>query len=379
MYGNCYFVEGTGSSCYDDRVTTDSRGHGAHVAGIIAGNDNPYGYIGIANNLQTFVSIKVCDAAGWCDPDAVASGLNWVVGSGLSRHVVNMSLGYCRNYTLLNQLVVSAANSGALLIGSAGNHVQGEVKCPEASHLRQISETEVMWPARYNEVMAVSGTLEDDAFAAAPPQPPGGGGGDPTDPCSGGLCPPTDTPCGGGSRYGPQVEISAPFSAGSMWGFGQYRFVCGTSMAAPHVSSTAALVWSRNPTWTSAQVKQHLKSTAVSYQPSEYFGAGRVDAANALQPPPPTLSVSIYGPTEIRPGSTCTWEASVGGGSGPFSYQWTNDGHSVGTASSYTGAKLDGSIISSFRLKVFVTDPSGSSGEHEITVYEESSAPECLI
>ena len=70
----------------------------------------------------------------------------------------------------------------------------------------------------------------------------------------------------------------------------------GTSMATPHVSGVAALIWSFNPAWTNAQVRSALESTAkdlgAAGRDNEY-GHGLVQAKEAkaaldkLQAPPP--------------------------------------------------------------------------------------------
>ncbi|MBN1877607.1 MAG: S8 family serine peptidase [Anaerolineae bacterium] len=72
-------------------------------------------------------------------------------------------------------------------------------------------------------------------------------------------------------------------------GFGQ---ASGTSMAAPHVSGSAALLKQLYPTWTPAQVKSALMSTAeldlLDYDGSEVGaldrGAGRIDLGHAGDP-----------------------------------------------------------------------------------------------
>ncbi len=75
-----------------------------------------------------------------------------------------------------------------------------------------------------------------------------------------------------------------------------YDFYDGTSMATPHVSAVAALVWSHNTGWTNAQVRSALESTAQDLGTAgrdNSYGWGLVQAKAALDalngggPPPP--------------------------------------------------------------------------------------------
>jgi hypothetical protein len=184
----CYFVAGTGNNCY-------GRGHGAHVAGIIAAGNNAYGYIGIAHEPWAFASIKVCFETGKnCAPEWIASGLDWVLGVVHPRRVVNLSVGTCEHYTLLEQKVAMAAAAGVLLIGAAGN----TDSCPGKSG--------VLWPAKYPGVMAVSGTLANDEFAEpmSVPSPPRGGPGSPEEECDPNLGCNERQSCSGGVRIRPR-------------------------------------------------------------------------------------------------------------------------------------------------------------------------------
>ena len=61
----------------------------------------------------------------------------------------------------------------------------------------------------------------------------------------------------------------------------------GTSMATPHVSGIAALVFQSHPAWTDDQVEDRLKATALNLGPAGYdttFGYGLVDAQAATAP-----------------------------------------------------------------------------------------------
>ena len=61
----------------------------------------------------------------------------------------------------------------------------------------------------------------------------------------------------------------------------------GTSMATPHVSGVAALVWQKFPTFTAAQVESRLTSTATDLGTpglDATFGFGLVNADAAVGP-----------------------------------------------------------------------------------------------
>jgi subtilisin family serine protease len=95
------------------------------------------------------------------------------------------------------------------------------------------------------------------------------------------------------------------------WPASGYEAWDGTSMATPHVSAVAALVWSANPAWTNVEIREALNATAIDLGAAgrdSIYGYGLVQAAAALEylsggvtpppPPPPTgaLSVSIDSP-----------------------------------------------------------------------------------
>lgn len=93
----------------------------------------------------------------------------------------------------------------------------------------------------------------------------------------------------------------------------QYMYNNGTSMATPHVSAVAALVWSHNSGWTNAQVRNALTSSArdkgAAGRDNEY-GYGIAQACAALkilnpsatcgggssEPPPPPPPTDVEAP-----------------------------------------------------------------------------------
>jgi len=90
-----------------------------------------------------------------------------------------------------------------------------------------------------------------------------------------------------------------------------YRYKQGTSMAVPHVSATAALMFSRNPSLTPAQVKTILTSqTSLTPFPAgsdcatqHYCGAGILNAnlatINSFTPLTPSLTTIDFGSQSI--------------------------------------------------------------------------------
>src|SRR5206468_1694693 len=64
-----------------------------------------------------------------------------------------------------------------------------------------------------------------------------------------------------------------------------YDYFSGTSMATPHVSGVAALVWSYNPAWTNVQIRDALQKSALDLGApgrDNSYGYGLVQAKAAL-------------------------------------------------------------------------------------------------
>lgn len=103
--------------------------------------------------------------------------------------------------------------------------------------------------------------------------------------------------------------------------------------------------------------------------------AGLSGSAQVTVSPPPSLSVSIHGPSPVRSGATCTWYADVSGGTAPYSYSWSASGGS-GYAS---GSWYTNSSSTSFTLYLTVTDATGASQSTSRWVTVNSTAPACPL
>ena len=86
----------------DWNANEDSSWHGTHVAGIIAAADNGQGIVGIAPNVK-IQPIRVLSSRGGTTSDIVA-GINWAIGVAVS--------GVPRNTNIANVLNLSIGGSG---------------------------------------------------------------------------------------------------------------------------------------------------------------------------------------------------------------------------------------------------------------------------
>jgi len=225
----------------------DDNGHGTHVAGIVAAEDNDFGVVGVAPKASLY-ALKVLDSNGIGSVSDVIFAIQWASdpdgdGSANDRlDIINMSLGADRGNIFLKWACNLAYDDGLLLVAAAGNNDGGSV----------------IYPAAYNSVIAVSATDKNDNLAFF-------------------------------SSTGSEVELAAPgvninSTLPGNYYSGDDEKWSGTSMASPHVAGTAALVWAANLGWTNDDVRARLRDTADDLGTSgrdSLYGYGLVNAAEA--------------------------------------------------------------------------------------------------
>lgn len=184
----------------------DYFGHGTHVAGICGAVDNEIGVIGAGPGIRLW-AVRVLNARGSGYLSDFIDGIYWSADNGMA--VINMSLGvtkedldqYPNDRQALEDAVNYAYSKGVLVAAAAGNEGNG-----------QGTGDNVIYPARFDSVMAVAATDQLDARASW-------------------------------SSTGPAIEVAAPgVDVISTLNDGYYYVASGTSMASPHVAGTAALV-----------------------------------------------------------------------------------------------------------------------------------------
>jgi subtilisin len=219
----------------------DDNGHGTHVAGTAAAEQNNTGVVGVAPDAD-LLAVKVLTNAGTGAFDEIAEGIEWAVDNGAD--VINLSLGAKTQSFPVDDAIEYAVENNVVVAAAAGNGGP----CEDC----------VIYPAKQSEAIAVSATTEADGLASF-------------------------------SSTGPEVEIAAPgeevYSADR---FDGYEYKSGTSMATPHVAGAAAVALSGGlPPGT---VREALTDAAVDIGLGDTEqGAGRLDVPGAVDDPDPLV------------------------------------------------------------------------------------------
>lgn len=101
----------------DNKDPMDDNGHGTHVAGIIAAENNDIGGVGVAYNCKVMV-LKAGNSSGYFNNSDIAEAIQYAYMNGAS--VINMSFGGSSISLAVEEALEDAYNS-CVLVASAGN------------------------------------------------------------------------------------------------------------------------------------------------------------------------------------------------------------------------------------------------------------------
>ena len=222
----------------------DSGSHGTHCAGIAAAVDNQIGIVGLAPGCS-ILPIRIDLSAGRNANRADAINFVTSIRNRFKKVVINCSWRASGNITAIRAAIINATNNGLIVCFAAGNDNRDMDVNPQ-------------YPGAYPQVISVAATDHNDLKA-------------------------------GFSNFGSTVDVAAPgVNIHSTVPPNRYEIKSGTSMASPLVAGLAALIWSKNPTLSSSQVRQILEDNCDdidSLNPGfeGKLGKGRVNALRCLQ------------------------------------------------------------------------------------------------
>lgn len=263
---------------YSINTPEDVHGHGTHTLGTAVGYTDE-NQIGVAPGAK-WITARACYTGG-CYGDDLISSLEFMLAPtnvngnnpnpSLRPHVVNNSWGTCDFTEYFRQEVDNLRSAGIFPVFSAGNTTNCQYEEAFCSS--------VGTPASYKESFAVGATKENDDIADIS------------------LWGPSPDPS---LSYLIKPDVVAPgHLIRSSFNNGGYTTYSGTSMAAPHVTGSVALLLSKYPSLIGEVeiIETRLKQSATGFSydpncndswdniiPNNVFGYGLTNAMELLDP-----------------------------------------------------------------------------------------------
>ncbi len=279
----------------DEIMGGDLHGHGSHAASMAVGNGCQSDYLevwaGLARNAD-IMALRVLNRDGMGDSSDVIAAIDRVIKhrAEYNIRVINLSLGTTPGESYrtdpLCVAVERAVDAGLVVVVAAGNYGtndQGEMVYGG-----------ILSPAIDPKVITVGATdtrgtnlLSDDAMATFSSRGPTlGCYGDTEDTCDMLLKPDIVAP--GTYLEGvvyPDSHLYTYYPQTHIEGTRKYYYLHGTSVAAPIVTGTVALMLQQNHSLTPNLVKAILQYTAIPFVDIGVLdqGAGRINVAGAVE------------------------------------------------------------------------------------------------
>ena len=281
-----------GDACSSD-PSPSSSWHGTHVAGTIAAiTDNGIGVAGIAPGADLVYGRVLGPCGGYLSD--IADAIRWAAGLTVAgstipvltpaAKVVNLSLGgsgSCDSY--MQSAITAARNAGTTVVVAAGNDGSDASSFTPAncSGVITVGATGLTgkrsWYSNYGSAVEISAPGGDDGVTSV-------------------------TYAHGEIISTLNTGITVPVAP-------SYEWYEGTSMATPHVVGVVALMLSRRPSLTPAQIETALKVSATAFPADSSAnactntgltcGGGILNARAAIDAVVPALAnaVTVDGPT----------------------------------------------------------------------------------
>jgi subtilisin family serine protease len=242
-YSDSDLVFITNGNCYP----RDDNGHGTHCSGIIGAQQNNQGIAGVSRGVK-IMPLKCGDCGAWVRTDSSIQAIYYAVENGA--RVINMSFG--SPFTQAQKDALDYARGhGVVPVAAVGNY----------------GDATIRYPAGYEGVIGVGATDNRDQRWSS-------------------------------SCFNSSVDLTAPGQdiystlptypvAMNSEDFAEdYDYCSGTSMAAPYVCGLAALILSKSPGLSAAQVETVMETTAEDLGTpgyDVYYGYGRINAYRAIR------------------------------------------------------------------------------------------------
>lgn len=217
--------------------TMDRFAHGTHCAGTAGANgNNGIGLAGMSWRVK-IMPVKVLTDGGSGTEAQCGAGMVWAADHGAN--ICSMSLQYYTGTSQFDADVNYAFGRGVCLIAATGNN-RGRV---------------IAWPARFANCYAIGATNHFDQRASF-------------------------------SNYGPEIDVTAPGeNVYSCVPNNGYAYYSGTSMATPHTSGLASLLWSFDRGLTNTELFSLIRDYTDDKGSAgwdEEFGTGRINARSSM-------------------------------------------------------------------------------------------------
>lgn len=196
--------------------------HGTAVAGIIAASPSTdKGALGVAVNAS-ILSVDITDEAnGIIQVDHLIEGIEYAIQESVD--IINISAGIKEDSEELHEVIQRAYEAGIVVVAAAGNFM----------------EDDILYPARYDEVLAVGAQSRNNEI----------------------ISPTGNLPKSVSYLPGESIVTTGVN--------GKYIGADGTSVATPIMTGIVALMLEANQTLTNEEILQYFNSNQSSQEESE--------------------------------------------------------------------------------------------------------------